>query len=41
MLQTMGCRVVEAPDGQAAVELSVEHCADLDLILMEFVSADT
>lgn len=35
LLQAKGCRVVEAADGQAAVELAEEHCSDLDLILMD------
>ena len=35
LLQMKGCRVVEAADGQAAVELAAEHCADLDLVLMD------
>ena len=35
LLQLKGCRVVEAADGQTAVEVAAEHCATLDLILMD------
>ncbi len=35
ILEMKGCRVVEAADGQAAVDLAAEHCASLDLILMD------
>jgi len=35
MLQMKGCRVVEAADGQAAVEAAKEHGASLDLVLMD------
>lgn len=35
LLQAKGCGVVEAADGQAAVELAEKHCSDLDLILMD------
>jgi CheY-like chemotaxis protein len=35
LLQMKGCRVVEAADGQAAIEAAEEHCADLDLVLMD------
>ena len=35
LLEMKGCRVVEAADGQAAVEAAVKHCADLDLVLMD------
>ncbi len=35
MLQMKGCRVVEAADGRSAVELAAEHCASLDLVLMD------
>jgi CheY-like chemotaxis protein len=35
ILEMRGCRVVEAADGQAAVELAAAHCSDLGLVLMD------
>lgn len=35
LLQAKGYLVVEAADGQVAVELAEEHCLELDLILMD------
>jgi CheY-like chemotaxis protein len=35
LLRMRGCEVVEAADGQAAVELADAHCADLNLVLMD------
>ncbi len=35
LLEMKGCRVIEAVNGREAVEAASQHCAEIDLILMD------